>query len=261
MKKKILLILSSITIGFTSCVELEADIAIPDVPSQLVLSAYLSPNDTMTRVYLSQTSPTLGQLVESQVNDALVVLSNRFYADTLMYNPLENAFTSTRPIMPAEEYQIWVRDAKGREIIARTNVVPAAPLSLAISWIDSSLFANPIFRVDAELNYLTVDTVTGIVNFFSQEMKPSSSEIITSIGPMARYEIIYTSTKVPSIEEKFIEINLLHINQDYYNFELSLKDISGYSFVPSTKVYTNVKNGYGIFASHNNNSAQYLNFR
>lgn len=58
--KRIIYILSFLSIVITACEEYDSDIDIKPSESKLVLSSFLSPRDTETYIFLYKTMPTLG---------------------------------------------------------------------------------------------------------------------------------------------------------------------------------------------------------
>lgn len=257
-----------ISIVFSACEEYEADINIPAAESKLVLTAFLSPRDTESYVFLYRTSPTLGgsENQEPVVKNASVVLSDGFYFDTLTYNQEAQCYVSKRTIQSSKTYKVEaIFGALKAEAIC--TILPEVQLDfnytidsviqndqikfiVKLDWKDSAaLIPQTYYRTDVELQYFVLDTV---FNIGSQNMKASSPKTVKGKGFNNNMSIIYESTFIPKNSIKFIDMHLFMVDEDYYKFEISNKGISGFINYEVQSIYSNVKGGLGIVASYNN---------
>ena len=103
-------------------------------------------------------------------------------------------------------------------------------------------------------------TIAQTFQFITTELTPNISEINRGTGINTQMEIVYKSNKEVRFTEKYLELHLLMIDEDYYKFELAKKNnSSGFPNYEYTKLYSNVKNGFGIVASYNNYVLKPLN--
>lgn len=266
--RRLICILTLLSIVFTACEEYEADIEIPAAETKLVLTAFLSPRDTETYIFLYKTSPTLGgsENQDPAVKNARVVLSDGIYFDTLSYNLDAQCYVTRRIIESSKTYKVQAiyGELKAEAIC---TVLPEVPLDfnytidsvvqndlikyiVKLNWKDSAAnISQTYYRSDVELQYFVLDTV---FNFGSQNMKASTPKTVKGTGYNTGMSIVYESTFIPRNSIKFIDMHLFMVDEDYYKFEISEKGNSGFINYEVQSIYSNVKGGLGIVASYNN---------
>jgi hypothetical protein len=266
--RRLICILTLLSIVFTACEEYEADIEIPAAETKLVLTAFLSPRDTETYIFLYKTSPTLGgsENQDPAVKNARVVLSDGIYFDTLSYNLDAQCYVTRRIIESSKTYKVQAiyGELKAEAIC---TVLPEVPLDfnytidsvvqndlikyiVKLNWKDSvANISQTYYRSDVELQYFVLDTV---FNFGSQNMKASTPKTVKGTGYNTGMSIVYESTFIPRNSIKFIDMHLFMVDEDYYKFEISEKGNSGFINYEVQSIYSNVKGGLGIVASYNN---------
>jgi len=275
--KNILYILLSISIVFSACEEYDSDINIKEGESKLVLNAYLSPSDTLVRVHLYQTVPTLGQNIDANVYNALVTLTDGISTDTFTFDINENAYVSRRMILPNTKYTLRASTPDGRWAEATCTTLPDEPIdftyqldstvngqyvtyTLNINWKDSTSLPKTYYKTDAEMMYLIIDTVTQTFNFVQEDLIPNKFESMPGAGFNQLMSIQYTSKVAPRNIMKFIQLHLLMVDEEYYKFDLYKKsNMGGFPSFEYSSLYTNVKNGFGIVASYHNHVIKPIN--
>lgn len=275
--KNILYILLSISFIYTSCNEYDSDISINEGQPKLVLNAFISPTDTLVRVYLTQTVPTLGTSSDPNVYDAVIVITDGTNTDTMQFNFGENVYTSTIQILPSTTYTFNAKTPDGRWVEATCTTLPDIPLeytyildsvvngnkvtySVTINWKDSTSIAKTYYKTDAELMYLVIDTINQTYNFVQEQLIPNKLETMAGAGFNQPMSIVYKSNAEARNVMKFMEIHLLMVDEEYYKFDLAKENsIGGFPNFEYSKIYTNVKNGLGIVASYNNHVIKPIN--
>lgn len=275
--KRILYILLSLSILFVACDEYDSDININEGESKLVLNAYLSPSDTMIRINLSQTVPTLGQNIDANVYNAIVTISDGITTDTLVFDGNEFAYVSNRIILPNTTYVIKAIAPDGRWAEASCTTLPDVPLdfsyqldsivngqnvtyTVSLTWKDSTSLSKAYYKTDAEMMYLVIDTIKQTFDFVQEELSPNTSESMMGAGFNQTMTIQYTSKATPRNIMKFLELHLLMVDEEYYKFDMNKKsNAGGFPTFEYSKLYTNVRNGFGIVASYHNHIIKPIN--
>ena len=190
--RKLKYILIVFTFIITACQDYESDINIKPAEPQLVLSAFLSPRDTITYVYLNQTTPTLGDSDQDPfVRDAIIILSDGSFSDTLQFDSMNDSYSTYRSIESDKTYTITAL-YDGKKAVGTCTVLPESPVDFRYTvdsvinndqikyivyyeWTDSSLsIAQTYYRTDVELQYIELGE---IYNFGAQNLKPNKPNI------------------------------------------------------------------------------------
>jgi Domain of unknown function (DUF4249) len=265
------------TLFFVSCEELDSDIDIKAGESKLVLSGFISPSDTAIRIYLSQTQPMIGPNLDPNVRNAKVTISDGTNVDTLFYFEDEQVYYLEKQVRSNTSYTVRAELPDGRWAEATCTTLEQVALdftytidsvirdnkieyTVKMNWIDNSTNGNVYYRTDAEMYYLIVDTVTQVYQFITTELNPNISEVNKAAGFNQSMEVIYKSNFEVKDVEKYLELHLLMIDEDYYKFEQTKRNnFSGLGTFDYSKMYSNVKNGLGIVASYNNQVMKPIN--
>lgn len=255
-----------------SCEERDTDIIIPGTESKLVLSAFLNPNDSVIRVYVLQTNPTLGGPKESTVKSATVQISNanRTRIAYLTFKPEANAYLISiddYPLEPGQTYLITATDnnrtASGKCTIPNTESIPFQYRIDSVgdgkdviyhvtgTW-KSAPGVTSYYRIDAEMSYMFYDESNGYYYFYSEELRPDQTEVFKGESSSSEFKISYTSSPIPKNHIKFCQVFLYSIDEPYYLFESSKQNNALNPFDKQTSYFSNVENGFGIIGSFNN---------
>lgn len=261
----------------TACEDLGADINVEPGESKIVLVGFIAPSDTMIRINVSQTQPLLGDLLDATIRNAKVTISDGLTIDTLVFSVEELNYISYKRIQGGTHYTIRAELPDGRWAEAECTTPDDVSMdfrytidsvidgntieyTVKMNWTDGSMSPVTYYRTDAEMYYLIVDTINQHYEYISTELKPNVPEISLGTGFNTEMEVIYKSNFETRFVEKFLELHLLMIDKDYHEFEKSKKNnYSGFPNYEYTKLYSNVKNGYGIVASYNNYVLKSLN--
>ena len=157
MKKLLFILLLAWMVG---C-EMDAkNVKVPQAQSKLVVTGFISPQDTVIQVQVTQSSPIYGatqsssQSIQPNIIDATVVLSDGVTSVQLHYEPTKNdpSFPSKQTgnyvisaanlaVLPGKSYFLTVRTPDGREVKAACTV-PLQVNDAITTLLDSSDVAN-----------------------------------------------------------------------------------------------------------------------
>ncbi len=138
-----LLCFAGMMVSCDSLVETVPDFEIDNNESKLVIHAYLSPRDTLVKVYVTESIPIFKEAQPREhiiVTDAVVSLADAAREITLQYDSTYLAYLINPDqiggIWPGRTYRLRVSDNK-RSVIAETTV-PSEPPVIASYKVDTS---------------------------------------------------------------------------------------------------------------------------
>lgn len=264
---------------FSSC-EDYVDVDIPGQEKKLVAYCFLSPQDTVLRVYVYHSTPLYGSLnnymQNTSISNATVSLSDGTNSIIVPFDYDEGKYkidASAFPIAEGTTYFLTVESDGYPTINSQTTVPAHTPHFISTSLTELS--SNSGFEYSNEYRFETKwDDAPNEENYYSIN---AISQLI-SHNEMTYYEdfdagkynftdngsdgntlslntTLYTYHMAPieggDIERNFV-IYLLNVTKDYYLFHRSIEYISsGDPFSEPTITYTNMQNGLGCFASFN----------
>ncbi|MCA6363587.1 MAG: DUF4249 domain-containing protein [Bacteroidetes bacterium] len=271
----ILSIAAVFSLTLTSC-ERNADVDLPDVDSKLALSCFISPQDTVIRAYVTRSIPVFelgsANTQHQAVNNATVMLYDASGSVQLTFNPLLEQYeipAASFPIVAGQTYRITVALSGYPTLEASTRVplsVPADFSATADLIIDSTSFPGfPLIEADidhqftdpaGDNNYYLInavlnlnDTLNGIVRNY--ELARSIVSDHNADGEVIRGSLRTGINAQGSLNS--LTIWLTSGTYDYYEFHRTILNGNngGDPFSEPTLVYSNVTNGFGIFAGCN----------
>jgi hypothetical protein len=264
-------ILSSL-LGLFSCEKEVTNIKLPSTKPKLVVGCFLSPQDTLIRLSLTRSKPIFGTEPAKKeaisVTDALVIISNKSQSITLSFNAITNKYevkAGSFPIVAGTTYSLKISTPNG-EIVSATCTIPDSPIP------------------DARIELLDTSSATKVVNIKWKDI-PNETNYYTVIGqaqqivngPIAQdtllTSLLYDGTSSLNDNRKdgnelsmiLIDFNpgsehiisthysvwVLNIDLNYYQYEKSSFNYTGDDpFSEPSPVYTNIKDGLGIFAGY-----------
>jgi hypothetical protein len=262
----------------TSC-ERNADVDLPNVDSKLALSCFISPQDTIIRAYVTRSIPVfeLGSsgAPHQAVANATVTLYDASGSVQLTFNPLLELYeipAASFPIVAGQTYRITVALSGYPTIEASTRIplsVPADFSATADLIIDSLTFPGfPMVEADIDHqftdlpgddNYYLINAVLNVNDTFNGIIR--NYELARSIisDNNADGEVIRGNLRTginASGNLNNLTLWLTSGTYDYYEFHRTILsgNNGGDPFSEPTLVYSNVKNGFGIFAGCNSTS-------
>lgn len=270
--KKTLFILSGLLLLLSSC-EQNANIDLPETKPELVISCFITPQDSFIRARISLSTPVFNSTASNgqPISNAAAILYGNNTSIALTYNIntlYYEALTSTFPIIAGNEYHLIVSEPSGLSAEAFTTVPLNPPLNFQCTAVDSVVSNDPWstngqVRYSYSFNdpagqrdyYRAMDySVHYLPSMNDTSMQRQSWELFTDENAdgttIARNLTSWYYTNGDSLVA--FDIYLLHCNYDYYSFHRSIENYSsGDPFSEPMLVYDNVTNGLGIFAAAN----------
>lgn len=107
---------------------------------------------------------------------------------------------------------------------------------------DTTWYVNPVYF---EFDNLSIDT----------EDNPYSESEWLSSDALFNGKEYFITLKIPAIgnDKNTVDVILSHITEDYYSYAKTLslqRDVKGDPFAQPVQVYSNIKNGFGIFGGY-----------
>ncbi len=247
-----------ISITWYSCdLEKEIDIELPPYDSELVVECYLEAGKPY-RLLLSESQAYFDNSTDNPlINNATVTISHNGQTETLDYalqfssdfKKLYNFSSSTLvPNNLNQDFILSIIDDRGRQISGTTQIIPEVPIdSLVIrkNELDSALILT-YFVDPPEANWyrrqlhsgVSIDEGTLDQDFFTDDnLEAEDNQFV--FGTAFDYSVGDT-----------IYSTLFHIQEDYYDFLISINDAissNGNPFVSPSQIKSNVEGGIGIF--------------
>ncbi len=266
------------------CVEVVTDIEFPDVPSKVVVHAFISPSDTAVQVMLTWSNPIYGGISTDSIryiSDATVKISEigkpmfplSFHPKKRVYFISADAF----PVEAGKQYALQV-DAPGMDPITATCFVPQANTTLVLESIEREITDwSEIVRViysftdipgerenfyassaylDSQLIVIEEDTLkTPKQQFFTA----SGENYISNKGREGRkfltraegyqYSMHWMGSDADDEVSKTVFLLLLTTDEHYYNYHKALENyFPDNPFAEPILMYSNIEGGLGVFA-------------
>lgn len=269
---KLLFILPVFLLAFTSC-EQNANIDMPEVKPELVISCFITPQDSFIRARVSLSTPVFESNANNgqPISNATVTLYGNSSSVSLIYNSvtqLYEATTAAFPIIAGNEYHIIVSEPSGLTADAFTTVPLAPPAGLAVTATDTVSSTDP-WGMNGEVRYeYSFNDPSGQTDYYriiDYGVYWNQFSMDTSLQRQS-WELFsdenadgttiannYTSWFYMNGDSLVaFEIYFLHCNYEYYSFHRSIENYSGGDpFSEPTLIFDNVTNGLGIFAAAN----------
>lgn len=253
-------------ISFNSCTK-DADVKLPKVESKLVISSFISPQDTIVKVEVSLSQPLYNNSNSNQysnVSNAIVQINDGTNTQSLVYNSNEDYYsvsTSLFPIVVGATYSLTVSTPDGKNINAITSI-PSLNSTLAYSYQALNDPNSPNqYYIDASWNdapgnedyyrisyygkyYYSGSNDTSYTGIFSENFSDKDHD---GRAFNQNFEVYKTNSASNSGE-----MYLIHATKEYYLFHSKLNAM-GFNnpFSEPVQMYSNINGGYGIFAGFN----------
>jgi hypothetical protein len=260
--------------------ETNANVDLPEYPAKLVLSGFITPQDDTIRLRVRRSQPIFQQSntnVGDPVTDATVILYGNNTAIQLVYNSNNQYYqipSSVFPILAGNTYRIVVQTSHDATVDAETTVPlnPPSNFNPSVNY-SSDTTSNPGFiEIDADLRYTFTDfagesnyyMIYSLVQVYDSFLADTLPDITTTSleNDNNRDGITINGAEQFSFNNTFPQIgrvllgtsiSVLNASREYYEFHKSV--LSGNNgvdpFSEPTLIFTNVNQGYGIFAGAN----------
>jgi hypothetical protein len=288
----IYILLIAILLALTACEKEVTNIKLPQASSKLVVTSFISPQDTMLWVSVIESVPAIGKinLSSEDIRNATVSISDGERSINLLYDIQARTYTAdaeTLPIIPGKTYFLEVTDTKGRKAEASCTVpVTAEPaLEIAIDsangrygdymeyfmlmkWQDTPGEIN-YYRIFAEIstNQEGGTQYTWPVSFESDgsgysnirlysDNRLDGAKFSSPKGILFHRSNSSQFPRFPAITTLYSY--LLSTDEHYYHYHQSLMNnynVDGNPFAEPVLLYSNVNGGLGVFAAYNRTTA------
>lgn len=270
--KKLIYILPLFLLALVSC-EQNANVDLPETNPELVISCFITPQDSIIRARVSLSTPVFNNTINNgqPISNATVTLYGNSSSVPLIYNintQCYEALQTSFSIIAGNEYRIMVSEPSGLSADAYTTVPQSAPAGFQATATDTVYNSDP-WNTNGEVRYnFSFNDPAGqtdyyrlmdymvIYNPFSADTSLQRQGWLLFSDEHADGTTIandYTSwysTNGDSLVA--FDLYLLHCNYEYYSFHRSIENYSGGDpFSEPTLIYDNITNGLGIFAAAN----------
>lgn len=249
-----------------------------DLKPQLVVSAFISPQDTVLRVKVSQSEPIIGTYPVNQdrtVTNATVQLTQGDQAITFTYNAnlrVYEADPATLPVLAGQTYTLLVTTPDGYRATA-TSTVPTTD-GVVISGLKHAVrrvSQSDGYEYDEHTFSYQWQDAPGRENFyhaFAERETYYPQENYTRWEQLYDGENYFTDDRrdgqllavavdfsdQPNPEPFFLHVYVAVTDRDYYLYHQSVEkqqQTEDNPFAEPVLIYTNVTGGLGIFAAYN----------
>ncbi len=269
------------TVLLAACQKEVTGIDFPDNTAKLVVSSFISPQDTAVHVRITRSTPTLGygQPVEQPITNAMVRVSDGTRTADLTFNPQTGTYlvgTDVLPVTAGTTYTLAVTTPDGERAEAACIVPQAftAPITILLdsaatpydtrkeytvrlSWSDPSGEMN-YYRGAAQVVREMRQPGGGPVHAQPQTVYWEGQDLIsdqgqdgavlsTTKGNLYGFGGDYT-TKIK------LEAHLLHTDEPYFRYHRSVSNAANSQenpFAEPAPLYSNISGGLGVFAAYN----------
>lgn len=277
-KRKIMIFCSlTMLLILQSCRKEDADVKLPNVEPKIVISSFISPQDSLIQVAVSLSTPlyntpNVSNKYKSLLN-ATVTINNGTNSYALTYNSKLERYvidSSQLKIVGGLTYYLSVKAIDGKSANA-TTVVPLLNNTLTYTVVKNNLLENEytlegtwsdndINNIDNyrfEVFYTSFYLYSGYIDTlgsFADTIKGWASDRILvndAEGSVFKKELVF-SYNAKNYDTVFTSITTMSKEYvDYTNkFNTAGNSFSG-PFSEPVQMYTNINGGLGIFAGYN----------
>jgi hypothetical protein len=271
----LILLVLVVMVSFISCEKEVKTGSIPEFEQKLVISAFISPADTASTIYVSSNKRIYGDLgILESLGNLTVSISDDTKEIDLSGTTGGFKFNSNNfKIEEGKTYNLKVTSSKG--LTAEASCIVPYRRQTDISVDTSSVLTGPagwqsyrsltatisIMDYPGEENYYRVFcrqdmyfTNAGKSYHSKYYHNADKNEYSADKGKDGEKIDLgsYSLNSVSRSDSGFLSIFLLNTNKAYYDYHLSLQKYSGGEdpFTEVSPVYTNIKGGLGIFAAY-----------
>ncbi len=261
-----------LSVTLTSCEKVVTNVDLPDAEQQLVIQSFISPQDDITKVWVSLSTPVFSEtpydIEEDFLDNATVVISDGATSKTLVFKNSKNYYYISSldfPIVAGKTYTLNVSTPDGKKCDAMCTVPLSNPLSFELVSIDTNTydddygFLKTRFKdISGEKNYYRVfayDKRPHAGDTIYNELYPEyGNEVFTDINNDGNW-LNQTFHFYNNI--KILVFNILNVDKHYYSYHKSvIGNEDGNPFSEPVIVYSNVNNGLGVFCAYNSLSEE-----
>lgn len=279
----ILLVISLLT--FWGCNNFVTDIdpsQLPSTDSRLVLSCYISPQDTIISAKLTETKTVISTGgTRADITNASMKISDGTKTVALVYDNnllYYRALPSQMPILVGKTYTMTVSTPDGRSVSSKCTVPP--PITIKEIKVDSgtAITIRKLNSKEVKEYYLKLiwQDLPGTVDYYRGFGFVTGNIIAnekSNLGSQATFAVDFTSVDDKYSDGQLLSLNvtyqpprnidqftlqkltvgLFHADINYFNYHESLRKQRANSnpFAEPVLLYTNVDGGFGCFGAYN----------
>jgi len=283
MKKILLLIIPGLFLY--SCEKTADNVDIPDIDPKIVVQSFLTENEDSIIVYVSWSTPIYGTSSYgfNDIKNAEVKITNNtdsikltyIAGNTSHYNDYGYYAGAAAPlnIKAGKSYTLDISEPKGNHITAKTTIPEKPNFTLSLLKIDSTksdwaqygyaykFTYNFKSNNSNDVNYYTIKK-TGYSNYYGGGGKDSI--ILNFIYQGSKYIKVQKGETISLICNSYFPLDsakvyIFHTDKSYYEYHKSIELNRGGDnpFSEPVIIYSNIKNGLGVFCSYNMDSKSF----
>lgn len=273
-----------VSLLLASCLKTTDQIAPDRLPrdqeSKLYVLCFISPQDSVLAAKVAMSEPNIVATLQPTllVKNASVTLSDGQRSVALRYDSSRGYYRTKAVdllVQAGKTYDLTVSMGDGRRVTAQATIPPPIPIqrvqidstiTSVTASLKATLYTATIFwDSPGGINYYrgwgvftqTVSDAHGV----PQETRLSQPSFFvdreTNTGPGTRsMSGSFTLTTLPNakVRTKQVRLGLFNTDFNYYRYHETLREEINnptYSFTEATVLYSNIKDGYGVFAGYN----------
>ncbi len=270
MKNYINICLVLLVLFIFSCTK-DANVKIPNQKPIPVVGCFFKPGDTLISLQLSYSQPLYASSPVAKETNAFVKIEGPLDSKILTYNQSNEKYEvkiNSNFFQFGQKYSLYIKLSNGAELSSE-SIVPNSLVSIKsvstqsiqsnFGFVTYDMFVKfndePSLKNFYSLSYteltkdtLTNDTVTNGTPFFSNLANDNNNDG----GELTIKAFFYNNDGINFYGYK---LALLNCSKDYYQYSESLNKYnsgsgSGNPFAEPSFIYSNIKNGLGIFAAY-----------
>ncbi len=256
---------------------------LPSTDSRLVLSCYISPQDTIISAKLTETKTVISTGgTRADITNATMKISDgtktvaMIYDNNLLYY---RALPSQMPISVGKTYTMTVSTPDGRSVSSKCTVPP--PITIKEIKVDSgtAVTIRNLNAKEVKEYYLKLiwQDLPGSVDYYRGYGFITGSigtkDMVNNVNGQSTFAVDFTSIDDKNSDGKLLSLNvtyqpprnitqftlqkltvgLFHADINYFNYHESLRKqrANNNPFAEPVLLYTNVDGGFGCFGAYN----------
>ncbi len=269
----------------SGCESLVTNVELPKATPKLVVTSFISPQDSVVAVYLTESTPLFGiskPLEDNTIKNASVFISDGLSTSQLKYNYSTGHYevpALTFPIRVGKTYSLSITAADGRKTSAMCTV-PERVVEVANITLDSTIHistGSKMWELKAEWTHIpgaayyrcaasqaitlinsNSDTTYHTQNLFYNSDLTNALEKKANAYNIQRSNISIgnfteSNGRIIGYKTTSISVDIMIINAEYYRYHDSLYKYynnHGNPFTEPTRLYSNIEGGLGVFAAY-----------
>ena len=284
-KSRNVLLLLSLTMIFSGCYDLVADIELPESDPKIVLHSFISPSDSLVMAVLTWSNPITGNQSHYEpevIADAGVKIGEKGeYMHSMQYDSDLKIYFISNEIIQVEVGKHYVISAElpDGQFVSAECYVPGKNESLTIN--DIQIFESEMWGKSLQIEYSFNDPGGSEQYYYSSAYLDSryfdyaslewryyseklwtvyGNSFIYTDGEAPRDFIIRAEgyfyedqhPEVPYEDDRSVRVLLVQSDEHYYRYHKDLEDYYPDDFFSEpVHIYSNIEGGLGVFAGYN----------